>query len=104
MRAGRYLDLWDAKKKMIMDKLLDPDARPFIQLNPVDFDSAGSRKKYSFNLQYENGHVINNLGGYAVARDLDRILSNDDTIKDLLKTGRFKINLDKDFCLWVQKK
>lgn len=103
MNTGKYLDLWIKEKELIKNKLINSNEKQFIQLSFDRFNSVGNRKKYSFNLQYEKGIVTNNISSSAVARDLDNILSNDDAIKNVLKTGRFKINMDKNFCLWIQK-
>lgn len=103
MGAGLYIDMWVKQKESIKIRLADSSVKQFIQLNSVDFESAGNRKRYSFNLQYENGKVANNIGGSAVARDLNKVLTSDNDIKILLKVGRYKINLNKAFCLWIQK-
>lgn len=98
-----YINLWNNHKKSIKNKLANSDIKQFVQLGLDEFDSVGNRKKYSFNLEYKNGNVSNNIKGSAVARDLDNVLNNDIEIKELLRVGRYKINLDKNFCLWIQK-
>ncbi len=58
---------------------------------------------YSFNLEFINGIVSNNIDGSAVARDLAKVLENSLEIKKILNLGHFKIRMDKDFCLWIEK-
>ena len=106
MGQGFYIDLWTSQRKTIREKLERVGAsRASIQLNKDDFEDAGKRLKsgYGFNLEFKNGKVINNIGGSAVARDLAAVLTNDSTIKKILATGSFKINMGKDFCLYIQK-
>ena len=106
MGQGFYIDLWVSQRKAIKEKLERVGAsREFIQLNKNDFEDAGKRLKsgYTFNLEFENGKVISNIGSSAVARDLAAVLTNDSTIKKILATGSFKINMGKDFCLYIQK-
>ena len=75
-----------------------------IQLNSEDFDKVGNRSNYSFNLEFLNGVVSNNIGGSAVARDLAQVLKSSKEINDILKAGHFKINMDRQFCLWIERK
>ncbi|MFW5872230.1 MAG: hypothetical protein ACOCUT_03910, partial [bacterium] len=62
------------------------------------------RTSYSFNLEYLNGVVSNNIDGTAVARDLAKVLEQSNETREVLKTGHFKINMDRQFCLWIEKK
>ena len=75
-----------------------------VQLNSEDFNKVGNRINYSFNLELLNGVVCNNISGSAVARDLAQVLENSKEIKEILKDGHFKINMDGQFCLWIERK
>lgn len=100
--AGKYIDLWARKTKNI-EKALSDFSIKSLQLNPEEFKQVGNRKSYSFNLEYVNGAIHNDISGSAVARDLDKAIQNSIEIKKLLKIGHFKINMDKQFCLWIKR-
>ena len=74
------------------------------KLNIQDFESAGDRGKsgYTFSITMENGKVINNIGGSAVARDLYEALKSDDAIKAMLQDKSVKINVGKSFLLSIK--
>lgn len=102
--SGKYVDLWAKQRTSIKDKLKNATTQQSIQLNSEEFRNVGNRSNYSFNLEFENGIVSNNIGGSAVARDLAKVLETSIEIKEILKTGHFKINMDRGFCLWIQRK
>lgn len=102
--SGKYSDLWAKQRSSIHDKLSNATTTQSIQLNSEDFNKVGNRNNYSFNLEFLNGTVSNNIGGSAVARDLAQVLENSKEIKEILKTGHFKINMDKQFCLWMVRR
>jgi hypothetical protein len=102
--SGKYTDLWTKQRTSIQNKLNNATTKQSIQLNSEDFNKVGNRSNYSFNLEFLNGTVSNNIGGSAVARDLAQVLENSKEIKEILKTGHFKINMDRQFCLWIEKR
>ena len=102
--SGKYFDLWLKQRSIIKDKLENSATKQSIQLNPEEFKKVGNRASYSFNLEFKDGIVANNVDGTAVARDLAKVLENSTDIKELLKEGHYKINMDRRFCLWIQKK
>lgn len=102
--SGKYIDLWTRQRASIKDKLKNTMIKQSIQLNSEEFRNVGKRSNYSFNLEFENGIVSNNIGGSAVARDLANVLETSTEINEILKTGNFKINMDRRFCLWIQRK
>lgn len=102
--SGKYIDLWTKQRTTIKNKLENALTKQSIQLNPEEFKKVGNRASYSFNLEFNNGVVANNVDGTAVARDLAKVLENSTDIKEILKEGHFKINMDRRYCLWIQKK
>ncbi|WP_374950321.1 hypothetical protein [Mucilaginibacter sp.] len=74
------------------------------KLNITDFESAGDRGKsgYTFSLQMENGKVINNISGSAVARDLHEALKTDETIKAMIQDKAIKISVGKSFVFSIK--
>ena len=100
---GKYSDFWRRLLPRIEEKLTICDQPQQIQLDRETFDQLGDRQNYSFNIQYSKGRVINNLGGSAVARDLNREIEKAPRIQGILKLGNFKINMDRSFVLWIQK-
>lgn len=101
--SGKYIDLWTNQRQSIKNKLAKISTKQFIQLNEEDFQKVGNRSSYSFNLEYQNGIVVNNIKGSAVARDLACVLESSIEIKNILKEGHYKINMDTNYCLWIQK-
>lgn len=100
---NKYLDLWSDKRNLIKEKLKIAQNLQSIQLSSSEFKTVGNRKDYSFNLEFENGRVKNDISGSAVARDLAKVLEGAPDVKAVLNSGHFKINMDKNFCLWIQK-
>jgi len=100
---GKYTDLWSRKREAIKQKLIASSQKQSIQLNSEEFENVGNRNNYSFNLEFTNGTVSNNIGGSAVARDLAKILESSAEIMAILKFGYFKIKMDKGFCLWIER-
>jgi len=62
-----------------------------------EFEKVGIRKSYSFNLEFLNGALANNISGSAVARDLARVLENDVELKKILNSGYYKFSMGKDY-------
>jgi len=100
---NKYTTLWQGYINKINSSLLQSDKPQSIQLDSKLFSQVGNRKSYAFNLEYKNGIVNNNIGGSAVARDLDKVISKSQAIKNTLKDGNYKINLDKEFVLHIKK-
>lgn len=102
--SEKYVDLWTNSKSSIENKLkIVSTNKASIQLRPNDFDNVGDRRSYSFNLEFINGIVSNNIDGSAVARDLAKVLENSPVIRNIMKSGHYKLRLDKNFCLWIEK-
>lgn len=101
--SGKYIDLWTKNKSLIKEKILNSSTKQMIRLNSKDFSEAGKRSSYSFNLEFKNGIVNNNIDGSSVARDLAKVLDNSSEIKTILNSGYYKINMDRMFCLWLEK-
>ena len=100
---GKYSNFWNQLLPEIEEKLKGCDIPQSIQLEKKSFDQLGNRSKYAFNIQYSQGEVANNLGGSAVARDLNGEIHKNMDIRAILKEGNFKINMDGAFVLWLRK-
>jgi hypothetical protein len=89
-----------------IEKAIDESVvrRVSIQLSREDFKKVGNRQSYSFNLEFSDGIVANDIGGSAVARDLARVIEQNSGIVQKLKGKHLKINLDKGFTLWITNK
>lgn len=98
-----YTALWRGYINQLHSKLIKSNESQTIALDGKKFKQAGNRVSFSFNLEYKNGIVSNRKRGSAVDRDLDKIISKSEPIKTILKNGHYKINLDKDFVLHIQK-
>lgn len=105
MEQRQYLTTWKRYLPVIrlhLKKSLVEEQQ--FKLNITDFESAGDRGKsgYTFNIQMENGKVINNISGSAVARDLYELLKSDDAIKAMLQDKSVKISVGKSFMLSIK--
>ncbi|MHB2149706.1 hypothetical protein ACX8XP_11670 [Calditrichota bacterium LG25] len=69
---GKYINLWRSILNEIENKIKDSVQPQSIQLDEKDFKNVGNRSSYSFNLEFKDGQIINNIRGSAVARDLAR--------------------------------
>lgn len=98
---GKYSDLWSSKRNEFIKALKSNTQISSIQLHEKEFQEVGNRKKYSFSLRLDNGNVVNNIRGSAVARDLDEMLRYSSHIKGLLIGRQVVIRLDSEFCLWI---
>ncbi len=74
-----------------------------IQLSQEDFKKVGNRQSYSFNLEFSDGIVVNDIGGSAVARDLARVLEQSENFNKNLKDMHVKFRMDKGFVLWISQ-
>jgi hypothetical protein len=105
MEERKYLATWKKYIPVIrlhLKKSLNEDQS--FRLNITDFESAGDRGKsgYTFNISMENGKVLNNISGSAVARDLYEALKADEAIVALLQNRSVKISVGKSFMLTIK--
>ena len=100
---GKYSNIWRNQLLTISEILGSSESSGSIALNARDFALVGNRKSYSFNLEFDDGIVSNNISGSAVARDLAAVLSTSSSVKSILKTGCFKFQMDKNFTLSILK-
>jgi hypothetical protein len=105
MEQRQYITTWKKYLPVIrlhLKKSFNEEQQ--FKLNIQDFESAGDRAKsgYTFNIQMENGKVINNISGSAVARDLYESLKSDDAIKAMLQGKSVKISVGKSFILSIK--
>jgi hypothetical protein len=105
MEERKYLTTWKRYMPVIrlhLKKSMNEDQQ--FKLNITDFESAGDRGKsgYTFNIVMENGKVINNISGSAVARDLYEAIKGDDAAKALLQDKSVKISVGKTFMLSIK--
>jgi hypothetical protein len=105
MEERQYLTTWKRYLPVIrlhLKKSLNEEQQ--FKLNIQDFESAGDRGKsgYIFSLTIENGKVINNVGGSAVARDLFEVLRYDEGVKAILQDKSVKISVGKTFVFSIK--
>lgn len=98
----KYEVIWKRVIPMIKECLTSGKDFSSMQLTKSQFDAAGNRKSYSFNIQYQNGKLMNSLDGSAVARDLDRMIIGNAEYKQLLKGKSVKLAMGKDFVFKVE--
>lgn len=74
-------------------------AYSMIQLSSADFLVAGNRDSYRFRLEVQDGVIVNNIEGSAVARDLVDIILSDSRASAFMKGKHIILNLDQNFSL-----
>lgn len=99
--SALYQNLWIKHRESII-QLIKKGGRHSIQMHKSDFDAIGNRKSYSFNLEFMDGRVANNISGSAVARDLATVLKSIASFNQVSIGRHIKINLDKGFRLHVR--
>tara|TARA_B100001105_G_scaffold239529_1_gene217508 strand:+ start:218 stop:742 length:525 start_codon:yes stop_codon:yes gene_type:complete len=100
---GKYSNIWRNALPTISEILGSSAPSGSITLNFEDFVLVGNRQSYSFNLEFCDGNVSNNISGSAVARDLAAVLRSSSKIKSAIQDGVFKFRMDKNFTLWVSR-
>ena len=77
-----------------------------LNLDKYDFENAAIKKNaaYSFNLEMKDGRAINNTASAALARDFVLALNENQTIKDMTRSGHFKFSMGNKFVLTIQMK
>ncbi len=100
---GKYINIWQNALPAISEIIGSSDSSGSITLNSKDFALVGNRQSYSFNLEFDDGVVSNNISGSAVARDLAGVLARSSIIKSVLNNGYFKFKMDQNFNLWISK-
>jgi len=98
--SGKYLDLW--RKYLPAIRILIKNSKNGLQklsMSKHEFEAVWEREKagYQFNLEFSQREVINNISGSAVARDLRDIIYSDNSVKELISQGAYKINPDSLF-------
>lgn len=97
----KYEDIWKQVIPYILDSMENNNDLQ-VDLDQEAFNKVGNRKSYSFNVEFENGVVANNIDGSAVARDLARVLLNNIAFVKHAKARRIKIKMSKDFLVEMQ--
>jgi hypothetical protein len=97
-----YYPLWQRYLPVIVIQVKNAiNGAKQIKMSKAEFEVYGNRlaSAYSINLEIENGKVVNNISGSAVARDLYDILKMDNTCKTLFTEHNYKFSMGKDFIL-----
>jgi hypothetical protein len=101
----KYEDIFKTALPLIETAINEVTVRKLsIQLSQEDFKKVSKRQSFSFNLEFSDGIVANDIGGSAVARDLARVLEQNTRIIQKLKGKHLKFNMDKGFTLWITNK
>lgn len=94
---GKYVGIWNAYLEDIKKAINSDILWNTIQLDKELFKKAGNRGNYTFNIKYINGKVSNNISGSAVARDLDRVITD-----SKIPLQKRTIKMTKEFKLIIQ--
>ena len=102
LNKSKYVELWERYLPVIIQTIQNCNANMrHIILNPYEFKLIDNMKNYSFNLEYIDGKVSNNIKCSTVARDLASVIEYSKEARQLIALGHFKIRMDKKFCLWI---
>jgi len=96
----KYEDIWKHLTPEILKGIKEQNSIEF-QIGSAIFKLVGNRHSYSFNLEFIDGKISNNISGSAVARDLARVLEVNAEFKRESKGKHLRINLDNQFGLHV---
>ena len=96
--SGKYIEIWTSYLEEIKGAINTTTSRTSINLDKTLFEQAGNRGKYSFRLAYDAGKVSSSIGGSAVARDLDKVLINNN-----IAVGSHTFRLTNKFELLIEK-
>jgi hypothetical protein len=99
---SKYSELWERYLPSIIQSLqnCNTDMR-HILLNAYEFKLIGNKKNYSFNLEFVDGKVSNNIKSSAEAKDLATVIENSKVACKLIEAGHYKLRMDNKFCLWI---
>ncbi len=103
---GKYLQLW--KKYIPLIRLLlkkaDKEDQTF-QLYKHEFDATGVSAKiaHTFNLEMQNGKVMNNVRGMAVVSDLIQLLRENKDVHEWIQDKHLMISMGKGFDLTIKQ-
>jgi len=101
---SKYIELWERYLPSIIQTLQSCDNNMrHLLLNAYEFKLIGNMKSYSFNLEFVDGKVSNNIKGSAMAKDLAAVIENSKTASNIITAGHYKLRMDNKFCLWICK-
>ncbi len=103
---AKYIIIWNSAADQIFTILKNKNFPKYIRMNKEDFEKIGNRvvSKYHFNLDIMNStYEDSQSSGSIVARDLRTVLLDSKRIENILQTGHFNFNMDKNFILKVNK-
>jgi hypothetical protein len=99
---SKYFEVWERYLPAIIQTMQNCNTNMHhILINSYEFKLISNMKSYSFNLEYSDGKVSNNIKGSALARDLAAVIEDSKEARQLIAVGHFKLRMDKKFCLWI---
>jgi hypothetical protein len=99
-----YIPLWKRYLPVISVQMRNAqNGVKEIKMRKSEFEVFGNRaaSNYFINLEINNGKVVNNINGTAVARDLYDVLISHESCKMLLANKYYKFSLGKEFILRI---
>jgi len=101
---SKYVELWQRFLPKIIQVLPDCDKNMHhMLLNSYEFQLIGNMKNYSFNLEFLDGKVSNNISGSAIAKDLATVIEGSPEAMQIISSGHYKFRMDKQFSLCICK-
>lgn len=98
--SNLYYDYW---KKQVPDFLEDmKEGYVEYDMPEESFKKRGNRQDYSFRLDIQNGLVVNNIGGSAVARDLFEALNDNSEFRKFAQGKNITFKMDSNFVLYIE--
>jgi hypothetical protein len=101
---SKYMELWKRYLPQIIQTLQNCDNKMHhLLLNSYEFQLVGNMKNYSFNLEFTDGKVSNNIKASAIARDLAAVIEGSEEARQIISAGHYKFRMDRTFSLCICK-
>ncbi|MDP1727216.1 MAG: hypothetical protein Q8M15_10575 [Bacteroidota bacterium] len=101
--SNKYIEIWEKYSFEILNAIKAGQSIQ-LEIGASLFKKVGNRKSYTFNLEFNNGKVTNNISGSAVARDLAAVLESKSLFKALMQDKWVKLRMDSSFTLHLSLK
>ena len=78
----------------------------YVGMYQFEFHTSGMKRTigHQFDLELNNGRVMNNISKAPIARELNAVMKEDAVIWPLIYDGHFCFSLDGSFMFTIQKK
>lgn len=99
-----YKQIWKKYVPVVKILMKKSDSEPqILELNKLDFDSAGVRKtNFKFKIEFHNGKVSNVIHDSPIAVELAHQLLENEQTSEILNDKNFTISVNSKYQLTIQ--